>query len=261
MRTIVTGSGADTLIYRLIDPDAQSEIAFEAQFVQTACQLFRQYHCIVFGGGFHHDDRLYRPDLALVAKDFSHWFVIEVELVSHSLYGHVLPQVRAFQYGRPGSDCAAILSRELGVGIEQMRTLISFVPRSVAVVANKHEQEWNTALRAVNVQLLTLSVFGSDTGQQAVAVDGALDIISESLGFGIYVATDRSLRFQASLALPLGVVEIDDAESSLGTWFVAKEGRSTWLTKESGRPDIEDGSHIQLLRTQDKRLILRRPAR
>ena len=51
-----------------------------------------------------------KPDLALVANDLSHWFVVEVELLSHSLDGHVLPQMRCLKYGEPQLGCVEIIS-------------------------------------------------------------------------------------------------------------------------------------------------------
>src|SRR5262245_59330266 len=108
----------------MADPDAPTEAEFEYRVVKALACLYQKYSCIVFGGTFYFEQRRYRPDLALVAKDFSHWFVIEVELVTHSLEGHVLPQVRAFRYGEPLGDCISVLSREPGIGASQAETLL-----------------------------------------------------------------------------------------------------------------------------------------
>lgn len=259
MKIIGAGDGDGAELFYLVDPDAQSETEFEARVVMATCRFFRRYECVVFGGGFQYEGRVNRPDLALVAHDRSHWFVIEVELVSHSLWGHVLPQVRAFQYGRPMPDCAGILARELGMPHGEARTLVELVPRSTAVIANRREPGWEGPLRAVNVQLVTLSVFAAASGAQVMSIDGVLEVVSESLGFGVYVAADRSLRFPAGLRVPDGVIQIDDAAGSLGAWGVKRESRATWLTKETGAPAIPDGSHIQLIRTVDGRISLKRP--
>jgi len=61
------------------------------------------YRCIPFRADFSFDNQVKRSDLALVHQSLSHWFVVEIELVSHSLMGHVVPQVRCFRYGEPFS--------------------------------------------------------------------------------------------------------------------------------------------------------------
>ena len=148
MRTILFGDCAAEQLYQMSDPDAPSESELEYKTVKVLSCVYPDFYCVLFGGGFKYDNRLCRPDLALVARDFSHWFIIEVELVSHSFDGHVLPQAKAFRYGAPQADCVNILARELDISTEQSRTLVEHVPRSIAVVANKPERHWEIALRS-----------------------------------------------------------------------------------------------------------------
>jgi hypothetical protein len=114
MRTILVGDCAADRLYQLSDPDALTEPEFEYAVARALTCIYQNFRCIVFGGSFHYLDRTHKPDLALVAKDFSHWFIIEVELISHSLDLHVLPQIRTFSYGVPAADCISILSKQLG---------------------------------------------------------------------------------------------------------------------------------------------------
>jgi hypothetical protein len=97
MKTLMVGECASHNVFSLSDTDAGLEADFEALTVRALCCLYPTYHCIVFNGSFLHENRVSRPDLALIAGDFSHWFIIEVELSFHSLAGHVLPQVRGLR--------------------------------------------------------------------------------------------------------------------------------------------------------------------
>lgn len=246
-------------LFQLWDPDASPETEFEMVVVRALSCIYPNYHCFVFTGSFRYDDRLYKPDLALVAKDFSHWFVIEVELTSHSFEKHVLPQVRAFQYGDFQPDCVSILSRELGVDDQRAATLLHFVPRSVAVIANKWNQDWALGLRALTIQFLAISLFRSSTGSEALEVDGSLEVVSAHLGFGTYSAVDRALVFPADIAVPEGEVQINDPEGGLGTWDVKRASSLVWFTKSVGLPDLVDKSQVQLVRTVSGGLSMRRP--
>lgn len=260
MRRIVVGDCHQERLLKLLDPDAPSEAEFENKVAKTLACVFPEYWCIVFSGGFRLDTQVYRPDLALVARNYSHWFVVEVELVSHSFDRHVLPQVRAFQYGVPLSDAAAQLAKELSISRSHAATLISHVPRNVAVVANQRRASWETSLRAHTIQLLTVSAFRSPSGTEALELDGDLEAPLESLGFGTYLATDRSLRFPSTVRLPTGAVQIHDPSGAPSLWTVVRDADAAWITKDVGLPSIPHGALVQLLRTIDGKITIRRPS-
>lgn len=259
MKTLMIGSCAPDRVYRLADPDAPYEVEFEAAAVRVLSCLYSNYQCIVFTGGFRYEDRISRPDLALVANDFSHWFVIEVELASHSLTTHVLPQVTAFRYGEPLPDCATILERELAISAERARTLVAHVPRSVVVIANRRDQTWETSLAAHNVQYGVVSMFRTAEGTEAIEFDGTLEVWEQNLGFGTYSAIDRSLKFPTQVALPNGDVQIADSSGAPGTWNVRRDERFAWITKERGTPSIPDGAFVQLRRTYNGAISIKIP--
>ena len=251
MKKMFVGSCSPETLFELRDPDSVSEIAFEVWVVRGLSCAFPKYKCIMFGGTFIHEGRTYRPDMAMVARDFSHWFIIEVELTSHSLYQHVLPQVRAFRYGEPQADCASSLALALEVSLSQARTLIDRIPYAVAVVANRDNSEWAIALASHGIQMLTVSAYSCPQGIEATEINGTLEVISDSLGFGEYLASLRSLRFAILLRVPDGRIQIRDQYGSLSWWLVQRDEGTTWLTREIGTPDIEDRRHVQLVATSD----------
>ncbi len=99
MKIFVSGACHPQNIFTLIDPTAFSEAQFEVHVLGALQCTYPDYYCIPFRGGFSFDGETHEADLALVHRSFSHWYVLEVELVSHSLHGHVVPQVRSFRYG------------------------------------------------------------------------------------------------------------------------------------------------------------------
>jgi hypothetical protein len=257
MSTFVVGECAADNLYQRWDADATSETQLEYIVAKAMSCVYPQYNCIVFGGGFGLDGRVSRPDLALIAKDYSHWFVVEVELITHSLTGHVLPQVRAFRYGEPLPDCETILARETGLSLGQIQTFLKAVPRSVAVIANKRNRDWEIALGSLEVQMLTVTVYRSPAGVEAVEIDGQLEVLQEHLGYGVFSAVDRTLRFPSSVKLPEGEIMISDGEGGSGMWLVRREGSFAWVTKDAGVPDLPNGIHVQLIRAYGGRISMR----
>src|SRR5262249_21776951 len=138
-------------------------------------------------------------------------------------------------------------------------TVLEYVPRTVVVVANKWQRDWDIALKAHNIQLLTVTGFRSEIGVEAIEIEGILEVLSESVGFGIYSQVDRSIRFSKTVRLPPGQIQLNDPKGGLATWTVTPSTEATWVTKDIGVPDIEDGSYIQIIRTVDGRLSIRRP--
>jgi hypothetical protein len=258
MTTILVGKCEKQNLFQAWDADAALETEFELIAAEALMCIYPNYHCFPFGGTFKLEDNVNRPDLALVAKDLSHWFVIEVELVSHSLRGHVLPQIRSFRYGSPQPDCISVLSKELSLDSERIKTFLITVPRSVAVVANKRHDDWEIALASLDVQLLTVSAFHSPDNVRAVEVDGQLIANQEHICFGEYIATDRAIRFPSAVRLPDGEIMVDDFSGTGSRWTVRRDGNSAWLIKKRGTPDITNGSFVQLMQTFGGRFSIRR---
>jgi hypothetical protein len=257
MSAIVVGPCLKDHIYEIWDADAASETEFEGLVAKGLTCIYSGYRCIVFGGGFKLEDEVSRPDLALIANDYSHWFVIEVELASHSLNRHVLPQVRAFRYGEPQPDCITILVRETGLFTSQVETFLRVVPRSVAVIANKRSKEWEIALASLQVQLVSVVAFKSPSGGEAIEVDGRLDVLKEHLGFGIFSVTDAALRFPKTVNLPDGEVMISDTGGASALWTVRRDGAFAWVTKNVGAPNYLHGSHLQLIRSFGGQIVIK----
>jgi len=258
MKTLMFGDCADERTFALRDPNFPSEAEFEYVVAKAIACAYPQHRCVMFGGAFLFEGKISRPDLALVAQDYSHWFVIEVELVTHSLALHVLPQLRAFRYGTPQADCATILARRLDIALSRAYTLVRHVPREVVAITNKRNSDWQMAFRGIDVQTLVVSVYDSNHGQTAFEIEGALGRSLENIGFGEYMATDRSIKFHRGTALPLGRVQVADSDGAPSWWIVTAAAEATWMTKEAGALDVDNGAFVQMVRTPEGQLILRR---
>jgi hypothetical protein len=251
-------SGNCERIFSLQDPDAPNEDEFEFVVGKALKCFMPKYHVSVFEGSFRLNLEIFRPDLVVVAKDFSHWFVVEVELVSHSLARHVLPQVRAFTYGDPLPDCSRKLAKALDVSLDRASALLNFVPRSVGVVANRRSREWEAQLSALGVSFLVVQSFAdAQNNGTAVTVDGEFFSPSFSLGFGTYSAVDQALRFHKAVKVPEGDIQLKDEEGAVSIWTVRRNESNAWINKRSGKPALFDGQGVQLVKSQAGEILMR----
>jgi hypothetical protein len=256
MKTIFL-PGPDRELFVAKDPDGFLEVEFEALVLRALAGIYRDYRCIVFGGSFQWESVIKRPDLALVARDFSHWFVLEVELLTHSLEKHVLPQLRTLRYGEPCIECIGILARELGIDRGQAETLLRRVPYGVAVIANGVDPIWDTSLKAIRTQLLTLHVYADKYGAEAFELSGALSIMRRSLAFGMYYANSGLIKLPRDTQIATGEIQIEDENGAISSWFAIKDDRNIWIEKSKGKPNIPDAHYVQLLQTIDNRIVIR----
>lgn len=261
MNLIITGACDPAHVFTLEDTSQLLEKEFEVDCARALGCLFSKYLVIEFRSPFVYNSRHYLPDLALIAKDFSHWFVVEVELLSHSLELHVLPQVKAFSYGDLVRDRAArVISQACGISLSQAETVATFVPRNVVVVANRFDSEWDRVLRTHDVQFASVSRFTSGLGESALHLDGQIVATKEVLAWASYSITDRSLRVPPSTRLPDAArLQIRDHDGIVAWWFVIRSDGAIWLTKESGTLALGPNQRIQIVRTYDGEILLRLP--
>lgn len=245
-------------VFRQLDPTGFVEIEFESEVVRALTCLLPDYLCGVFAGSFVFDNERRAADLALLHKSLSHWFVVEVELASHSLDAHVLPQVRCLRFGEAEETCITSLCRAfVGLSRGEAELILKYVPRFAAVVVNQLDAEWEAILKALDVQLLVVSVFADSNGRRAHELDGHLHVARESIGFATYSARDRSLILPKTCGLPTGPLQIEDIYGITAIWISRENGDTLWVTKEHGTPDLTHGSYVQVIRTFDGRISLR----
>jgi hypothetical protein len=258
MKKLLTGECDEDNIFQLLDPTAFLEIDFEAEVVKALTCLFPDYWCGVFAGTFLLEGERRSADLALINKSLSHWFVVEVELAGHSLERHVLPQVRCFRYGEPDPTCASSLINAFSfLSREQAHALLAYIPRYVAVVGNMPDPEWTTALRALDVQYLTVSVYRGSNDRSAHEVEGRLVARTESLGFARFSAIDNCLRINKGCGLAPGTLQIIDQFGTPASWTIREASGVFWISKDRGPALLEHESYVQIIRTFDGRISLR----
>ncbi|MFC7777706.1 hypothetical protein ACFQW4_11565 [Pantoea sp. GCM10028869] len=258
MKRIYLESNDINSTYFQVDPTDFYEIDFEANVVKAVNKLFPEYFCNVFSGSFILDGDRRTPDLALIHKSFSHWFVVEVELAGHSFSGHVLPQVRCFRYGEPEASCINSLHRSFPfISPSQLQTLLLYVPRHVLVIVNLSLKEWHEQLRGMDIQLLTVSVFKGRNDVSGYEIEGTLSVHTESIGFALYNAMDKCLKISKSCGLKPGVIQIVDQFGVSSLWNVQESSGILWISKNSGISLLEHKSYVQLVKTYDGRIMLK----
>jgi hypothetical protein len=241
----------------LADPTAANEPDFEIVAIKVLSRLYPSCYVFPFKPIVQHDGVGWRPDVALVDKEFAYWFVIEIETVNHSLQKHVLPQVRAFRDGDYGREAAERLSENLSMTVPQAETFLSHIPRYVVVVSNHDQKEWKERLRAENIQHISIETFSRQNGSSAILVGELLKVAERSLGFGTVFASLQAIRIPASKFWRPGTYSILTTDGSIADWDCSEEGKLVWITKKRGLITAPDKMIVQFILQDEGRILLR----
>jgi hypothetical protein len=232
------------------------EATFEATAVRVLGRLYSDCHVFSFKELLFDWRCGWRPDIAIVDRSFAYWFIVEVEIITHSLEKHVLPQVRGLRDGEFSLGASSELARRVGVNADQAATLLRYVPRYTAVVANGEDAKWATALESEDIQFLSISSYTRDRGPPAFVVGGVLRATQRCVGYGTVYATDRSIRTAAgSFWVRDSYVVVDEYGKS--EWSCHVSGGGVWLSKTRGTLPFRNCSPVQILSLTDDVLHIR----
>lgn len=161
--------------YEPIAPGSMYEDNFEQLILGQASYLFPQYDVVPFKSLVASESETARPDLALVERQYRDWWVVEVEMGYHSLFGHVLPQIRTLAgaaYGEREADslCAEAVILERSA----VRDMMKGAQPRVLVIVNEQKPDWAQALDRYGARLVTVEVFRSDRNRYLFSTSGQM---------------------------------------------------------------------------------------
>ena len=112
-----------------------------------------------------------KPDLAMISRDLESWYVIEVELASHSVSGHIEPQLETLRYGVYDSSLVPSLKRSFpSEDAESLTRMVHREPGLLCIVDQFTDRIWRTC-RGTGFELVVLEPYFGALGGWAVFVD------------------------------------------------------------------------------------------
>src|SRR5208283_903039 len=95
--------------YEQVEPSTFSETEFEDRVIAHAPNVYPEYFVIPFKLTVSSPSGNQKPDLVFIARDYSDWWVCEVEMGYHDFNGHVEPQVQGLTEAHYGENEASYL--------------------------------------------------------------------------------------------------------------------------------------------------------
>lgn len=112
-----------------------------------------------------------KPDIAIVSNDLDDWYVAEVELASHSISGHIAPQLETLRNGIYDRSLVPSLQRAFpDVGVETLTRLTNRDPGLLCIV-DQYTERISRTCRSSGFDLAVLEPYYGELGGWAVLVE------------------------------------------------------------------------------------------
>ncbi len=158
---------------RMFRPRTPStEIQFEEQVLRVASEIMPGYKVAGWKPlikDWH--GRAAKPDLAMISHDLDNWYVIEVELASHSISGHIAPQLETLRNGV--YDRSIVPSLKNAFPSEDIESLTRMVRRDPGLlcVVDQYTDRIGRTCRGAGFDLIVLEPYYGDIGGWAIFVE------------------------------------------------------------------------------------------
>ena len=112
-----------------------------------------------------------RPDLAMLSHDLESWYVVEVELASHSISTHIAPQLETLRHGVYDSSIVRSLQEAFpSEGAEALTRMVRREPGLLCIVDQYTDRIWR-ACRDAGFELAVFEPYLGVQGGWAVLVE------------------------------------------------------------------------------------------
>ena len=246
-----------------VSSEGQYESEFESIIVSRGDSLFPLYHVVPFRMAVESEEGRKIPELALVDVKYRLWWVVEIEMAHHSLYGHVMPQVEVFARGKYGAEHANYLaSKGDEVDGQALRDMIMGAQPRVLVVVNRSVPDWIDPIHRLDAIVTVVEVFRSDKNEHILRVNGDYPE-SEGAHIASLCRLDATLPSllqvdsPAALGVETGGQISIEFNGGWTNWSRVDASDRVWLVP-LGRNPLAANQEYQIIRETDDRLTLTR---
>jgi hypothetical protein len=195
-------------------PTALPEADFERLLIQNADIIRPNTTIVPYRRTVYAGADSARADLAIISNDYRDWMVVEVEMVRHSLHGHVIPQVRTLRGAAYGQADAEYLSaKNPKLDPDKLRDMMRGHAPEILVIVNKADAEWERELRRYSSRMMAFEIYRSNMNRYVFSIDGDLPRLAHDmlthlevdrmLPNFLVVASPAALDFKKGIRVPV----------------------------------------------------------
>jgi hypothetical protein len=248
-------------VYDSVSAASLFESDYENLLLAHANVLYPSSHLVTFKTIVSSEYGSAMADLALIDRGYRKWWVVEVELSSHSLVNHVEPQVAALSTAGYGDKEAEYLSsRHAFLRSDPLREMMRGAPPTVLVLVDEPSPSWVLALRRWDAKVGVVKLFRSETNREVLLVDGEHpeslgDLVSECrvdplMRQSLILESPANVRMPANGRLTIIV------NGGVSEWRRVDSADRVWLMPIRRCPLLPRQTQFVLVRDQEGSLTL-----
>ncbi len=246
--------------YEPVAPTSIYESDFQGMVVAQAQHIFPDYAVIRFDKIVASEHGTAKADLALVDRRYRFWWIVEIELSTHSLDGHVRPQVETLSSAAYGSDEAAYISdRSTELDPANVQQMMKGNQPRVLVVVNTPMPNWQLALSPLGAIVAVVEVYRSDKNRLVFRLNGDYPALPHN--FVSHCHLDSALPKLMVVESPGGLPQTKDPrltirfEGGVTRWLRVESRDTVWLIPD-GPLGLQQRARYVLMQGEDGGLDL-----
>lgn len=244
-----------------VQADSIYESDLEDLIVAQAAVLYPNYWVMKYKRIIQSEYGSAIPDLAFIEKNYRAWYLCEVELGSHDLFSHVIPQVAVFCNARVGApEASYIAKKKASLDENQLIAMTKGVPPGVLVLVNTFDSLWRRALSQWGALVGFIELYRDPAQRLIMRVNGDdLSIPEELISECI---RDELLPNALKVSSPAPVEQIANPDLELWyqggrtLWKVLRSGGTCWLLPKERCPLGSKDQRFTIIRDANARIRL-----
>lgn len=261
MARILIPHNGKNVWFEQIAPSTFSESEIENRIILHAPTVYPEYHVLPFKLTVESEAGNKSPDLIFIAKDYSDWWVCEVELGNHNLTSHIEAQVEVFTEALYGErEAKYICDKAPFLDYDKTLKLFQDLSAKVIVIANEPKKEWGKPLRKYGAVVAVFELFRSEDNDEIFRVNGEYPsrYIKQLSKCFIHPVTSRYLGVENPEALNLpknGRITLH-YNNCLTEWLRVDANGQVWL-QPTGKSFLDGNGFYEIFVQGNNTLVLR----
>ena len=248
--------------YEEISPTGVYETVYEGMVKAHAPNLWPRFQGVHFKANVYAGAEGVAADFALVERNYTEWWIVEVELAHHSFENHVLPQTRKLAEAKYGEDEAVKLCEACPkLDLSKVKSMLKEHQPRVLVVVNKPRLDWIKPLAKHEAALAVFEIFQSDDNKRLFRVNGEHPIgpaeVISICRFDNFMRRWLLVETPAGLRVPHGHKITIVFNDHITEWERCADSGKVWLYPPNGPNPLSDKFDYELIRRGDAQFMFR----
>ncbi len=223
------------------EPGTYVEDTFEKTIIAKANFVFPDYYTLPLKQTIEYNGDSKQPDLCLIKKDYTEWYVVEIELAKKPFEGHTESQIRVFSNGKYNAKeiTTYLLKKKSSLDKLRLFKLIQRELPGILIMVNEYPKWSDKAKAYPRTGILVFGMYDHPDGVEAYSVDGEypiLEIARSRCKFPKYPVNMLIVSASKILNVISGdqIIIIDDGRKT--RWERLDVGNTTYLIPKGLNP-------------------------